>query len=371
MKKEFKGLIPNVQKPTALADPYWQYGTIENGVKKVDPLLHYGCFVLGYEYPEIVDYACETVKSVKPEVAESVIYEDNLKLNHISYKLADKLFETTRGYRSFYSLSGSDANEGAVKLASSYHYSNKNFHKKKIISFLKSYHGSTFLTINLGSDNLMSNPFYTMEKYHGVERIPRTFQLSDIDWNEVSMIVVETCSYHDHMEPNSKEFWEKLTYIQQTYDVIIILDDIFMGGGKTGNYVGWLHLPIKPDIFTMGKAITAGFFPLSMTLYNERVHKSLPASFRWDHGFTYNFSIPGVASAVKYLEILEETKLLENYDNLILKTMKVFDDANFEILNNFGLHFMVKKGSFKTLYIIPINATEEYFSVLADNLKKK
>ena len=51
----YDGLIPEQQKPVQPAHPHWRYGTIEDGVKKIDPLLHYGCFTLGFEYPQIVD----------------------------------------------------------------------------------------------------------------------------------------------------------------------------------------------------------------------------------------------------------------------------------------------------------------------------
>jgi len=361
---EYQGLIPEVQQPVKQALPHWRYGTIENGVKVIDPLLHYGCFTMGYEQNNIVDKVSNVVKNVKPEIAEVVGYGD-IRLNQVSFQLQEKLYSIT-GYHSFYALSGSDANEGAVKLASAYHHNQGNLNKKKILSFKPGYHGSTFLTSSLACDTLMDDPFYTMEKYQGTHRVDRNFDADSINWDEFSAIMVETCSYGNHLTPYTDEFWRKLTRIQNNHNVLIIIDDIFMGGGKTGNYVGWKHLPIVPDIFTMGKAVTAGFFPLSMTFYNEKVKNSLPKNFKWEHGFTYNFSIPGVVSALEYIDIVQ--KLLPNVPNLISIAKKTFIDCGCNIVNSFGTYFLITKGKYQTMYMIPLNADQEYFDVLKQNL---
>lgn len=364
---KYNGLITEYQKSVGTELPYWDYGVVEDGTKKIDPILHYGCFTLGYNQPSIVDKVADTVKNLKPEIAETLVPNETLRLNHVSFQLQDKLKQIT-GYNSFYCLSGSDANEGAVKLASAYHHARGNKQKKMIVSFLDSYHGSTFLTSSIGCENLMADPFYTMDRHSGVKRVSRRFKIEDIDWTNVAAIMVETCSYGGDMSPNSNEFWHKLKTIQEQHDVLLIVDDIFMGGGKTGNYVGWKHLPVTPDIFTMGKAITGGFFPLAITFYSDNVKQSLPDNFRWDHGFTYNFSIPGVVSALEYLDMLEQDKILDKHDELVSRAIKVFEEAGYHVLNRFGLYFMVRKQSYGMLYMIPMNATDEYFNVLERNL---
>jgi putrescine---pyruvate transaminase len=364
---KYKGLIPNRQQSIFSARPHWQYGEIRDGRKIIDPILHYGCFVLGYHNDEIVDYVSSVVKNNKPEIAETIIESDDLRLNHISFDFADRVHSLT-GMIPFFALSGSDANEGAIKLASAYQYLKGNHNKNIIVGFEKSYHGSTWLTMSVGSDNLLKRPFYTLPPYQAVTRIPRNFELDVIDWSSVAAIMVETCSYGQNMTPPSDEFWMKIEAIRKEYDVLIIIDDIFMGGGKTGDYVGWKNLPITPDISTMGKAITAGFFPLSMVLYNEKIDNVLPADFRWEHGFTYNFSLAGIASAMKYLDILEREDHLSRHDQLIDNATTVITDCGFEIINRFGLHYMISKQQQKYFYLIPVNATDEYFQVLRENL---
>lgn len=365
----YPGLVPDSQ-PNELYYPLpsWQYGEIRDNRKVIDPILQYGCYVLGYQNEEIIDFVSDTLKKNKPEIGEEYMPDtDKLRLNHISFDFANKINSITE-MNTFFALSGSDSNEGAVKLASAYHHEKGNHHKNKIVSFEKSYHGSTWLTMSLGHDNFMERPFYTMDPYQSVIRIPREFKDDCVDWNTVAAIVIETCSYGRTMIPPTNEFWKRLDQIRQEYDVLIILDDIFMGGGKTGDYVGWKKYDFKPDISTMGKAITGGFFPLSMVLYNNKIKESLPKDFRWEHGFTYNFSLPGIASAYKYLEILERDKILENHNNIVKQAKSVFKETGYDVLYEFGVHFKIKNQSSKHFYIIPLNATEEYFEILKENL---
>jgi putrescine aminotransferase len=367
---KFQGLIPNIQQQeVSLPLPRWKYGEIRDGMKIIDPILHYGCFVLGYENDEIIDFVTDIVKNNKPEIAEPFMPKTyDIRLNHISFEFSNRIYNLT-GMKQFFSLSGSDANEGAVKLASAYHYQKGNHHKKTIVGFEKSYHGSTWLTMSIGHDNFMDKPFYTMDPYQSVKRIPREFNEDLVDWNSVAAIMIETCSYGQVIIPPSPEFWSKLDRIRSKYDVLIIMDDIFMGGGKSGDYVGWKQFSFEPDISTMGKAITAGFFPLSMVLYNKKIENVLPKNFRWEHGFTYSFSLAGIASATKYLDILERDNLLSNHDMLVKKAEAVFEDCEFKVTSRFGLNFRIEHEQEKHFYIIPINANNEYFEVLKENLK--
>lgn len=367
---KYRGLVPDRQQEEIHAPlPRWKYGEIRDNRKVIDPILQYGCYVLGFENEEIIDFVSETLKTNKPEIGELYMpHNEIIRLNHISFDYSDRINKIS-GMNTFFALSGSDANEGAVKLAGAYHHAKGNFQKKFIVGFEKSYHGSTWLTMSIGHDNFMDQPFYTLDPYQGVKRIPRDFADNCIDWNSVAAIVIETCSYGSVMIPPTPEFWEKLDRIRSEYDVLIIIDDIFMGGGKTGDYIGWTKMNIRPDISTMGKAITAGFFPLSMVLYNNKIQETLPKNFRWEHGFTYNFSLPGIASAMKYLDIIERDDLLNNHNEIVSRAKKIFNDAGFDIIYQFGLHFKVADENSKYFYIVPVNASDEYFETLKDNLQ--
>ena len=365
--KHLKGLIPGIQQLTNVARPHWQYGYILNNKKIIDPLLHMGCFLLGFDRPDILDYVNNNLR-IKPEFAESFTKNENLYLNDPSYQLADQLFQMC-GYKSIFALSGSDANEGAIKLASAYQKIVGQTKRTKIVCFENSYHGSTFLNYNMG-DSLFGDPFYTLKPYSEIIKLKRDFDISSIDWSEVMCIVVETCSYGQLLKPNTDEFWNKLAQLQKQ-GVVLILDDIFIGGGKTGSFVGWYKLPVKPDIFTMGKAITAGFYPLSATLYGPRIDEVLPDDFDWEHGFTYSFSQSGILSCLKYIDILHEEMPFENHYTIKEHATYLFKQAGYDIVGHFGLMFDIQreKNIFKCPFIIPVNATDEYFEVLKENIK--
>ncbi len=363
--KTFPGLICGEQNPVGPAQPYWQYGNIVNGTKQIDPVLHFGCFVLGFQRTDIIDYVCEHMK-IKPEVAESFYCDDTLKLNDITWSLAERIHGMT-GFNSIFALSGSDANEGAVKLASAYQKQMGQTKRYRIVSFEDSYHGSTFLNYSMG-DSMLKDPFYTLRPYDSVKRLPRDFAVSEHDWSDVMCVIVETCPYGDGLKPSSADFWSKIKEIQQQ-GVLVIVDDIFIGGGKTGTVFGWQTLPITPDITTQGKAITAGYFPLSITMYNKRIAEALPDKFNWDHGFTYSFSLPGILSCNKYLDILEQENILQQHQSVIAKAHTIFAAQDYKVLGEYGTILQIKRKKDKHFLVLPINATDEYFSVLEEHLR--
>jgi adenosylmethionine-8-amino-7-oxononanoate aminotransferase len=363
--KPFPGLICGEQNPVGRAENYWQYGNVVDGTKKIDTVLHFGCYVLGFQRTDIVDYVCEHMK-IKPEVAESFYCDDKLKLNDITWSLAERLHDIT-GFKSIFSLSGSDANEGAVKLASAYQKQIGQINRHRIVSFENSYHGSTFLNYSMG-DSLFRDPFYTLRPYDSVKRLPRNFAVSEHDWSDVICVMVETCPYGDGLKPSTAEFWSKINQIQQQ-GVVVIVDDIFIGGGKTGTVFGWQKLPISPDITTQGKAITAGYFPLSITMYNKKIADALPDQFDWEHGFTYSFSLPGILSCHKYLDILEQEQILQQHQTVVTAARTIFTQQDYQVIGEFGTIFHIKRKQDKQFFVVPVNATAEYFAVLKEQLQ--
>ena len=361
-----KGLIPGTQKNINVSPEKWEYGNVINNNKKIDAFLGLGCFTLGFKRHDIIDHVCEQLKHHVYDNAEALFVEENIYLHNIAFQLSEKLYQITDGYKSFFALSGSDANEGAVKLAAAYHKLKGN-NKDKVIAFHNSYHGSTFLNHNMGNA-LSEDPFYNLKKYDGVQLIKKDFEKDSVDWGSVMCIIVETRSWSSLLNPEPEGFWQKLKDIQGEHDVLIIIDDIFIGGGKTGQFVGWQHLDIKPDIFTMGKSITGGYFPLSVTLYNEKVYSVLPKNFVWDHGFTYSFSSAGILSTLKYMDILEKEKIFENIEAVRTRAEHVFYRCNYKVINNLGVMYFIQRQDSSLFYIIPLNATDEYFQLLEQSL---
>ena len=360
----YPGLIPGKQKNVADQTYGWDYGTIEDGHKHIDPMLHFGCFTLGYGRQDLIDYVSDNMR-VKPEIAENFFDDNPLRLNDATWELA-RILKVVTGYRSIFSLSGSDANEGAVKLASAYQAQLGQYDRKGIVTFNGGYHGSTLLTSSMG-DGLFNDPYYTMKPYQNVMRLPIDFYVEHYNWDDIICVLVETCPYSNGLKPHTEMFWDNISKIQEQ-GVLVIIDDIFIGGGKTGNFTGWKKLPITPDICTMGKAITGGYFPLSMVLYSEKVHDVLPRRFDWEHGYTYSFSLPGVLSCLGYIKILEKELLMKRHRDVVVRAVDLFNKMGYTIEGQFGTIFEIQR-EHKKMYTIPINATDEYYDVLEEELK--
>ena len=361
----YPGLIPGKQKNVGDQTFGWNYGRMDNdGKKYIDPMLNFGCYTLGYGRTQIMNYVHNNM-CIKPEVAENFFDTQPIKLNNATWKLA-KMLKGLTGYRSIFSLSGSDAVEGAVKLASAYQKQIGQPQRNGIVTFKGSYHGSTALTQSMG-DGLFNDPFYTTKPYPNILRLPVDFYVDHYNWDNVMCVVVESCPYSNGIKPHSERFWNNIIQIQKK-GVLLIVDDIMTGGGKTGNFVGWKKLPVEPDIFTMGKAITGGYFPLSIALYNDTIHDALPRRFDWEHGFTYSFSLPGILSCLAYIKILEDELLMKKHRDIVVRAVDLFRNLGYTVKGQFGTIIEIER-EHRGMYTIPIDATEEYYDVLEQQLK--
>ena len=104
-------------------------------------------------------------------------------------------------------------------------------------------------------------------------------------------------------------------------------------------------------------------------MYNEKIDDVLPEEFDWEHGFTYNYSLPGVLSCIKYIDILHKEQLMSQHHSIVATAKTIFEEAGYSIVGQFGTLFDLLKGDDHKFFIIPINATEEYFTVLKGQLQ--
>ena len=99
MTENFKGMLPRVQKESIKSLPSWKYGFIKNEQKIIDPQLHYSCFILGYNDIQFVSRVMDRFKNIKPETGEvDSILEKIPKVDHVSFELAEKLYQLSRYY---------------------------------------------------------------------------------------------------------------------------------------------------------------------------------------------------------------------------------------------------------------------------------
>jgi len=362
----YKGLILGQQDEVEVDTEHWKFGIVRHGAKVVDTTLHYTAFPLAYDDHGIIDKVCARLKDYKPEPGDNAFKAFEPTLNGPHLELADKLYEMSNGYRPVYTLSGSDAVEVGIKLSYAYH--NKKGNKRnKIVSFDDAYHGATLLTLSCGDIGL-EGAYYGMKPYTEVIKTSPDLK-EDIDWSDVSCIIIETCPHYQSVHPYGFEFWEKINQIRTKHDVIIIIDDVFMGGGKTGSFFGFDRLPVKPDVFVMGKAITGGFFPLGLTMYSDKIHDQLKDGF-WAHGHTYSFCLSGILCMLEYIKVLEENKYMEKVEDICQRARVHLLNAGYQVVGNYGTFFLAKKHGYHFRFCVPINADDEYFDAVPETLSQ-
>jgi adenosylmethionine-8-amino-7-oxononanoate aminotransferase len=247
--------------------------------------------------------------------------------------------------------------------------------------------GSSYITDYYGRHNFCHTVNYNLVELEN--------KIQSLD-NNVSCIVIESCSWQSGLYDLGPEFFASLRKLCNKYNILLIVDDIAMCGGKTGSFFGF-HKEAEPDIFCLGKGFTGGYYPLSACMVSPKVYEQTQHQMLM-HGFTYSFSVSGIYSTLAYLNVLEKEHVLDNYDSVLLSAKTVFDNLkNKKLINNYknyGLVFnlelnfsrslndrfekvlyengisagMWNEGGSGLLIIIPLNADDEYFKQLSDRL---
>ena len=363
----------NNSQPLRVISEYTTYGFInEDGYLKTDLSLgSCGCFPIGFKRTDIIDKVCERIKDAPFSSGE--FYTTHPAV----IELGERLYNMSGGYRSFFAVSGSDAIEGAIKIAQLYNGRNK------FLGFTKSYHGSTYMSASI------SDATYITDTFGKDTRCTISDYTLDNITDDLCAVVIETSSWQNGLQDPGQEFWQSLRKICTDKDIVLIVDDIAMCGGKTGTFFGWTDV-VQPDIFTMGKALTAGYFPLSATCLSKKVFDKIKDTM-WAHGFSYSFNLSGIYSTLAYLDLLENDKLLDNVPQLIDWTKELANRLikqglikeyrnhglvfNLVLLNNKPLEtmfesFLYKHGLYAglwnesgdgLLFVVPITAPPSWF----------
>jgi adenosylmethionine-8-amino-7-oxononanoate aminotransferase len=387
----FSYVLNSTITDTRRVSSFTKYGIVEQDQEKIDlGLGNCGCFLLGYQRTDIIDAVAEQMKILPTCTGEFRVVNDPVT------QLADKLHTMSNGYRSIFALSGSDAIEGAVRVAHMYHVQ-KQQQRQHIIGFIGSYHGSTFMSTSISGSHYITDYYGRHNLCHTVSydltELEQT--INRLDGN-VSCIVIESCSWQAGLYDLGKDFFTALRDLCSKYDIILIVDDIAMCGGKTGKFFGFYE-EAKPDIFCMGKGLTGGYFPLSACMVSPWVYEQIQHQMLM-HGFTYSFSMSGVTSTLSYIDALEKESILDKHSvvltqarqmfndlkdsniikdfrnyglvfNLGLNNVRAIDDKFEHILSKHGLHAgMWNEGGQGLLIIVPLDMDQEYLNNLRNRL---
>lgn len=260
-----------------------------------------GVFALGYHNEEYND-------ALKAQI-DKLLHTSNYYYNVPAVEAAKKLKEISGMDRIFFTNSGAEAVEGAIKAARKYAYLKDGRTDHEIIAMNHSFHGRT-----MGALSVTGTPKYREAFEPGIGNI-RFAELNDFTsvrdqvTNKTCAILFETVQGEGGIHPATEEFMREVKALCEEKNILLILDEIQCGMGRTGAYYAWQHCGVKPDIMVSAKALGCGV-PVGAFFMTEKVGAhSLTAG---DHGTTYGGN-PFVCAAVcKVLELFEKNGVLEN-----------------------------------------------------------
>ena len=272
-----------------------------NGRKYLDFVSGIAVFALGYHN--------ESYNNALKEQIDKLIHTSNYYYNVPAIEAAKKLKAVSGMDRVFFTNSGAEAIEGAIKAARKYAYLKDGTTDHEIIAMEHSFHGRT-----MGALSVTGNPHYREAFEPGIGNI-RFATMNDIDSvkalinEKTCAIIMETVQGEGGIHPADEAFLREIRSICDEKDILLVLDEIQCGMGRTGYMFAWQKYGVKPDIMTTAKALGCGV-PVGAFLLNEKVGAhSLAAG---DHGTTYGGN-PLVCAAVnKVLDLFETNHIIEN-----------------------------------------------------------
>jgi acetylornithine/N-succinyldiaminopimelate aminotransferase len=257
---------------------------------------------LGYSHPRLV-------RVIRREAARAV-HLSNLFHNAYQAPLARKLAEWTGLDRVFFSNSGTEAVEGALKLARAYAHGKpaNSAPKTRILALENSFHGRTFGAVSITHPAKYREPFAPLVP--GVEFV-RFNDIADLEYkfdDSVCALVLETIQGEGGIFSVSEAFWQRARSLAAHHDAALIADEIQCGLGRTGRRFAYQKFDSRPDIVTVAKPL-AGGLPLGALIANEKFASAFSPGM---HGTTFGGGPLICATALEFLNVIEDDRLLEN-----------------------------------------------------------
>ncbi|MFD2208226.1 aspartate aminotransferase family protein [Virgibacillus halophilus] len=318
----------NEKRPMVVTEGKGAWITDHEGGKYLDGMSGLWCVNVGYGRKELAKAAYEQI--------QKLAYTSMTQSHMPGIQLAEKVNELLGDdYMIFYSNSGSDANEVAFKIARQYHQQNGEQARHKFISRYRAYHGGSMGALSatgqalrkykyepLNSGFLHVSPPDNYRRPDGMSvkayNLQRAQELEDkIIWEQketVAAVIMEPLITGGGILIPDRVYVEKVQEICKKHGVLLIIDEVICGFGRTGKMFGHQHFNIKPDMVTMAKGLTSAYLPLSVTAVRKDIYKVFESNgennhFR--HVNTFGGNPAACAVALKNIEILEKENLVE------------------------------------------------------------
>ncbi|ONK23809.1 aspartate aminotransferase family protein [Bacillus sp. VT-16-64] len=319
--------------PTIFTEAKGAWMIDHKGNKVLDGMSGLWCVNVGYGREELAKAAYDQMIKMT--------YTPMTQSHQPAIDLAEKLNEyLDDDYMIFYSNSGSDANEVAFKIARQYHQQNGEPSRYKFISRYRAYHGSSM--------GALSATGQALRKYKYEPLVPGFLHVAPPDsYRRPAGMSVEEFNIQKAREFEEKIIWEqketiagiimeplitgggviiphpvymeRVQEICRKYGVLLIIDEVICGFGRTGKMFGHMHFNIKPDMISMAKGLTSAYLPLSVTAVRKDIYeifKKSEENSHFRHVNTFGGNPAACALALKNLEIMERENLVARSSEL-------------------------------------------------------
>lgn len=275
------------------------------GKKYLDFAAGIAVFALGYHYPGYDE-------ALKNQI-DKIIHTSNLYYNIPMGEAAKKLAACSGMDKVFFTNSGTEAIEGAIKAARKYAYLKDGCTDHEIIAMNHSFHGRS-----IGALSVTGNPHY-QEAFKPLMGGVKFADFNDLEsvksqiTDKTCAIIMETVQGEGGIYPAERDFLEGIKAICEEKDILLILDEIQCGMGRTGKMFAWQDIGVKPDIMTCAKALGCGV-PVGAFVLNEKTAgQSLVPG---DHGTTYGGNPFACAAVSKVFDIFENDHIIDHVNEI-------------------------------------------------------
>ena len=286
-----------------------------NGKKYLDFVAGIAVFALGYHN--------EAYNNALKDQIDKLIHTSNYYYNVPAIEAARKLKKVSGMDRVFFTNSGAEAIEGAIKAARKYAFLKDGRTDHEIIALNHSFHGRTFGALSVTGNAKYREPF---EPMIGNIRFAEMNDFESIQANvndKTCAIIMETVQGEGGIFPAEEDFLRKVRALCDEKDILLVLDEVQCGMGRTGYMFAWQKYGVQPDIMACAKGLGCGV-PVGAFLLNEKAGaNSLVAG---DHGTTYGGNPLAAAAVNKVLDLFESDHIIENVNDVAPYLEKRLDE---------------------------------------------
>jgi len=272
----------------------------ENSNRYLDALSGIAVCSLGHAHPAVHKAICEQSKKL--------LHTSNLYKIPAQEQLADRLVNKSGMDNVFFCNSGAEANEAAIKLARKYGHE-RGIEKPEIIVTEKSFHGRTLATLSATGNTKVQKGFAPLVE--GFIRVPyndiRAIESAVKQNKNVVAVLVEPIQGEGGINIPAPDYLSNLRDLCDEHDLLMMLDEIQTGVGRTGKFLAFQHNDILPDVCTMAKALGNGV-PIGACLARGKAAELLTAGA---HGSTFGGNPLACSAALAVIAVLDEDNLIE------------------------------------------------------------